>query len=298
MRRLFLAAPSIVWMVAGLSVSAAVSLHAQPMAPERLVRITALPERIGSPYPADEDSRVGGWFYAGEPLTIALTLWNNTNEVLILRSPAREWHAATSIVVRKAGALAPGRTVMAEGPEIQVRWRPVAAIPGAVSDTPASLGPGRSHRVRLSLDGGAASLAPGVYELRVRAYDAALPTALRNREHLTREVRFLGIHAVETRADELNLASHMATWALSRKDYKSAREWGQKMLQLNSSSGTAFNLLGNAAAATGDCPGATTQWKKATEIAALGADPEAKPLSEWARGDILRSLQYKIEKCK
>jgi hypothetical protein len=286
---------SIAGMFLALPVFAA--LHAQPMARERVVRITALPERIGSPYPAEDDSRVGGWFYAGEPVTIALTLWNNTNEALVLRNTTGEWHAAARVIVRKASARAPGRTVD-EGPEIPVRWRLVAAISANASAPPASLAPGQSQRVRLSLDGGAAALPPGVYELRVLANDATLPASLRNKQDLTREVRFLGIHAVETRADELNLAFHMATWALSGKDNKSAREWLQKMLQLNPTSRPAFNLLGDAAAATGDCAGAATQWKKAAEIVALDADPDAIPLSEWAKGDALRSLHRKIDTCR
>jgi uncharacterized protein HemY len=137
-----------------------------------------------------------------------------------------------------------------------------------------------------------------VYELRVRANEVALPGSLRNRENLTREERFLGIHAVETRADELNLAFHMATWAMSRNDYGAAREWVQKMLQLNPRSRPAFNLLGDVTAAMGDCRGATTHWNKATDIVALDADPDAIPVSQWTKGDLLRNLQRKIDTCR
>ena len=262
-----------------LVVFAALVCAATGSAQGHVTAISPLTERIGSPYPEDEDSRVDGWFYPGEPVRVVVTVRNDTRETLNVGNQP-EWSRESRLVVRRAGPKGTG--LWANGPEVELRWTRVAMRPGDDAGL-VSIGPGQSRPIKLSLDGNEAALAPGVYALHVMN---------------GREVRFLGIHSAETRAGELNQAFHMATWALSGKDYKSAQGWLQKMLQLNPTSRPALNLLGDVAAATGNCRSAIAWWKKAGEIAALDGDPEAIPQSEWSRGDALRSLQRKIDTCQ
>jgi len=286
-------AGALVWIINGLAPGMA---RAAQDPPAEFIAMSVRPETMGSSYPVlTDDERVGHWVYPGEPVSVEVTVGNHTKQVLRLDG---EWYTKVRLAVRPLPAGFRGGSNTAS--PVSWTWQLVGRRRGArqPEGEQVILPPGAVDTIQFVLE--APTPPPvGIYELRL---DWLVPLLSGEQTSRTRLERgggsLLGVRGIDTRADQLNQAGHLALWAQSRKDYVVARAWLQKMLQLNPSSVAAFSNLGNIAAANGDCREAVARWEKARQLIGTDGDPDAVPLSRWAKDDILGGLARQIENCR
>jgi hypothetical protein len=266
---------------------------------DNFIAVSIVPESLGAVYPEGLDPDVLHWIYPGEPVVVQLTLSNNTPEAVDMARRPLEWFQAARLTL---------------APKIQGRGRGAAA---AVQGTPVSgrllrrdlsgrgslgldavrLEAGASEKVRVEVDRDSGLAEPGVYRLSVSLDEASLPAVARQRRNILQSERLVGVRAVESRADAMNQAAHMATWARLDRDFSAARKWLSALLSLNPRSTVAFAQLGQVARAEANCKEAVEHWGKAIDILRVDGDPE-RDVGGLARDDSISSIRFQIQRCK
>jgi hypothetical protein len=264
----------------------------------RFVQLSLLPESLGAIYREGLDPRVGFWIYPQEPVVVQMTLSNRSGKSIDVPRQPREWFEAARLqLVEKV----PGqKTEAANTP-------PTRALSGRLLQRsrvgPASLtagilrlGTGSSETVRLDFDRSQSfDVRPGIYALSVSIDRRFVVTESANQ--LLHAEKLVGVRAIESRADVMNQAAHMAMWATMSKDFDAARRWLRELLAVNPGSFVAYTQMGNIAEAQGLCKEATANWEKALQIVTANSDTEAwEGIS--SREDGISSLKRKIQRCQ
>lgn len=228
-----------------------------------------------------------------------MTLSNRSGESIDIPRQPREWFEAARIqlIERVPGQKTEGASSVParelSGHLLQrSRVGPTSLTAGALR-----LGTGSSETVRLGFDRTQSlDVRPGIYALSV-SIDRRFALA-ESVNQLLHSERLVGVRAIESRADMMNHASHMAIWATLAKDFNAARRWLRELLVVNPVSAVAYTQMGNVAEAQGLCKEAVANWEKALQILAADSDTEARELGRSGREDSLSSLKRKIGRCQ
>jgi len=265
----------------------------------RVVQISLVPESLGAVYGEGLDPEVLHWIYPDEPVVVQLTLSNQSGESMEIPRQPREWFEAAHLrlVERVAGektGAANGRPSNELSGRLLQRSR---AGPASLTADVLRLGTGSSETVRLEFDRkGSFDVRPGIYALSV-TIDERFAVAERTSQLLHAE-RLVGVRTVESRADLMNHAAHMAMWATLARDFDAARRWLRELLAVNPVSSVGYAQMGNVAQAEGRCKEAIVNWEKALQILTADSDTEGRDRGGTARDDGLASLKWKIRRCQ
>jgi tetratricopeptide (TPR) repeat protein len=261
------------------------------------VSLSLLPESLGAIYREGLDPQVGFWIYPQEPVIVQVTLSNRSGKSIDVPRQPREWFEAARIqLVKKV----PGqKTEAANTP-------PARALSGRLLQRsrvgPASLtagilrlGTGSSETVRLDFDRSQSfDVRPGIYALAVSIDRRFVVTESANQ--LLHAEKLVGVRAIESRADVMNQAAHMAMWATMAKDFDAARRWLRELLAVNPGSFVAYTQMGNVAEAQGLCKEAIANWEQALQIVTANSDTAWEGISSGEDG--ISSLKRKIQRCQ
>jgi tetratricopeptide (TPR) repeat protein len=268
------------------------------VATRRFVQLSLLPESLGAIYREGLAPEVLHWIYPDEPVVVQLTLSNQRGESVDIPRQPREWFEAVRIQLverapdRKTEAASRSLARDLSGRVLQRYRNGSASLTAGVL----RLGTGSSETVRLEFDRSQSSnVRPGIYSLSV-SIDSRFAVADRAVQLLRRE-RLVGVRAIESRADVMNQAAHMAMWATMAKDFDAARRWLRELLAVNPGSFVAYTILGNVAEAQGRCNEAIANWEKALQIVTANSDTEAGE-GRSSREDGISSLRLKIQRCQ
>ena len=265
---------------------------------DRFVRVLLMPETMSVAYPGGVVSGTAYWLFPGEPFVVAVSLSNNTGRsVTLLRRPAEWFDGAQFALRRKVRNTGRGaqESVVPIGFTRRVIDRNVTGRSGLSADA-ITVAPGLADRVRIEISP-VGSLPRGVYEIEARVNADVIPADVRVGAELE-AVELVGIAGLETRAELLNQSVNLAARAAMRGDTTTSREWLQKLLLLNPSSGVAFSMLGNLAANQRNFSLAVENWKKSIAILQTDGDRDAPKLLDSAKGDAVGSLQRRIQRCQ
>jgi hypothetical protein len=261
---------------------------------DRLIMISMTPESLGAVYPEGLDSDVLHWIYPGEPVVVQLALSNHGAESIQIPRTPREWFEAARLTLVPKSQLQSGAASSIEGAapvSVRLLRRDLSGRASLGRDALRLDGPG-AERVRLQVARpDEFTVPPGVYLLSVSLDEQIVPVAERHK-HLLHAERLIGVRAIESRADAMNQAAHMATWARLDRDFGTARRWLNELLSLNPRSSVAYAHLGQVARAEGRCKEAIEHWGKAVEILAANGDPEGRHGS----GGSISSLRSHIQR--
>jgi hypothetical protein len=266
---------------------------------DNFIAVSIVPESLGAVYPEGLDPDVLHWIYPGEPVVVQLTLSNNTAEpVDMARRPLEWFQAARLTLAPKSQGRGRGTAAAVQGTPVSGRLlRRDLSGRGSLGVDAVRLEAGASDRVRVEVDRSGGLTEPGVYRLSVSLDEANLPAVARQRRNILQSERLVGIRAVESRADAMNQAAHMATWARLDRDFAGARRWLSTLLSLNPRSSVAFAHLGQVARAEGNCKEAAQNWEKAIEILKVDGDPEGRDTGP-VREESISSIRWQIQRCK
>jgi hypothetical protein len=266
---------------------------------DSFIAVSIVPESLGAVYPEGLEPDVLHWIYPEEPVVVRLTLSNNTAEPVEMARRPLEWFQAARLTLA-AKSQGRGRQTAAavQGTPVSGRvLRRELAGRGSLGVDAVLLEAGASERVRVEVDRGGGLTEPGIYRLSVSLDEASLPAVARQRRNILQSERLVGVRALESRADAMNQAAHMATWARLDRDFATARKWLSTLLSLNPRSSVAFAHLGQVARAEGSCKEAVEHWGKAIDILRVDGDPE-REIGGFARDDSISSIRGAIQRCK
>jgi hypothetical protein len=264
----------------------------------RYIQLSLLPESLGAVYTEGLHPEVLHWIYPDEPVVVQLTLSNRSGESLDIPRQPREWFEAARLrLVERT----PGQRTPADKPfEIELPRRLLRRDrvgPTSLAPDVLRLDTGSAETVRLEVDRrGSFDVHPGVYALSV-LLDNGFPVSNQARQ-LLRDERLVGVRVIESRADVMNHAAHLAMWATLANDFAAARRWLRELLSVNPGSSVAYAQMGNVAQAEGMCKEAVSNWRKAIEILAANSDTEARDLGRIGREDGIQRLKEKTQRCE
>lgn len=265
----------------------------------RVVQLSLVPESLGAVYGEGLDPEVLHWIYPDEPVVVQVTLSNQSGESIEIPRRPREWFEAARIQLVET---VPGqKTDVAKSPparELAGRvLRRDRSGPATLTADVLRLGTHSSETVRLEFDRTKGfDVRPGTYALSV-SLDRRFAVAESVGQLLHAE-RLVGVRAIESRADVMNHAAHMAMWATLARDFNAARRWLRELLAVNPGSSMAYAQLGNVAQAQGLCKEAIANWEKAIQILSADSDTEARVRGGIAREEGLGNLKMRIRQCQ
>jgi hypothetical protein len=155
---------------------------------------------------------------------------------------------------------------------------PRVAEIAAGAGTPSKMLPrGRTSRSRYRLEDGTETLPPGQYSLVVSLDEAVLGPAIKKlNNRLFQNVAF-EVRVAEGRLDLLDYHLHRTARAIGDGRLSEAREWAERVLQMNATSLPATSQIATIAAQMGDCEAAARHVEQATRIVEDRADTDLHP---------------------
>ena len=263
---------------------------------DSFIGISIVPESLGAVYPEGLEPGVLHWVYPGEPVVVQLVLSNNTPETLQIARRPREWFEAARLrVASKSQGKGTEKSAGVQEPSVSRRFlRRDLAGRGSLGPDTLRLEAGASEWVRFEVARDAELRAPGIYRFSVSLDEQSLPATAARRRNILQSERLIGVRELESRADAMNQAAHMATWARLDKDFSGARRWLTELLSLNPHSSVAYAQMGQVARDEGMCKEAVANWNKAIEILTSNSDPEGRQIGE----DSIASLRGQIRRCQ
>jgi tetratricopeptide (TPR) repeat protein len=265
----------------------------------RFVQLSLLPESFGAVYREGLHPEILHWIYPDEPIVVQVTLSNRSGESIDLPRQPREWFEAAPIqLIEKVPGQKTEAASSAPARELSGRLLQRSRVgPTSLTSGLLRLGTGSSETVRLEFDRTESfDVRPGIYALSVSIVRRFAVAESVNQ--LLHSERLVGVRAIESRADMMNHASHMAIWATFAKDFNAARRWLRELLVVNPVSTVAYTQMGNVAEAQGLCKEAIANWEKALQLLTANSDTEARELGTSGREDSLSSLKRKIGRCR